>query len=147
MVHELNDWEVEIMRRGKNVGFQNVKKPSTWKLTTNSQRTIGGTVSRPAAALAIRSSKPSRRESVRVAWMSISTGRPRSSAHRRPWTASGESFLKIVDKDVGMLEDKMRVSIAGSGFSNTKGIVKEMIWDSFELSLNLREVIHVGMSD
>lgn len=110
---------------------------------TNSQRTIGGTVSTSAAALAIKSSKPSRRESVRVAWISISTGRPRLSAHRRPSTASGESFLKIVDKEVGTSEDEMRVSIAGSGFSNSKGTMKEIIWDSLELPLNLRDVIQV----
>ena len=132
------------MRRGKDVGFQNIKKAANMKVTrTNSQRTIGGTVSRSAEALAIRSSKPSRRESVRVAWISISTGRPRLSAHRRPSTASGETFLKIVDKEVGTLEDEMRVSIAGSGFSNSKGMIKEMIWDSLGLSLNLRDDIHV----
>jgi hypothetical protein len=144
VVHELNNWEIEIMRRGKDVGFQNVNKAANMGVNrTNSQRTIGGTVSTSAAALAIKSSKPSRRESVRVAWISISTGRPRLSAHRRPSTASGESFLKIVDKEVGTLEDEMRVSIAGSGFSNSKGTIKEIIWDSLELPLNLRDVIQI----
>lgn len=144
VVHELNNWEIEIMRRGKDVGFQNVNKAARIEVNrTNSQRTIGGTVSISAAALAIRSSKPSRRESVRVACISISTGRPRLSAHRRPSTASGESFLKIVDKEVGTLEDEIRVSIAGSGFSSSKGTIKEIIWDSLELSFNLRDVIQV----
>jgi hypothetical protein len=31
VVHELNNWEIEIMGRGKDVGFQNVKKSPTWK--------------------------------------------------------------------------------------------------------------------
>jgi hypothetical protein len=139
MVHELNNGKIKIMRRREDVGFQNVINPA-FNIgidRTNLQRTIGGTVLRSAEALAIRSSKVSRRESVRVAWISISTGGPQLSAHRRPLTASGESFLKIVDKQVGTLEDETRVSIAGSGFSNSKGTTKEMIWDSFELSLNL----------
>jgi len=80
---------------------------------------------------------------VRMAWISISTGRRRLSAHRRPSAASSESFLKIVDKVIGMLEDETRVSIAGSGFSNSKGTMKEMIWDSFGLSFNLQGVMRV----
>lgn len=89
----------------------------------NVQRTIGGTVSRSEDALAIKSSNPSSKASESVAWMSISTGRPRWSAHRRLSTAPGTSLEKIVESEVGAVADDIKASIAVSGFSISKGMM------------------------
>jgi len=88
-------------------------------------KTIGGTAGRSAVAFAIKSSNPSSSESERVAWMSMSTVHPRCRAHRNPSTPSEEFFVKMVDKDVRTVVVVKRVSMAGSGFSRSKGTMKE----------------------
>lgn len=56
----------------------------------------------------------------------MSTERPLLSAHLKPSTASGETLVKIVDSEIGTPEEEIRASIAGSGFSRSKGTVKEI---------------------
>lgn len=78
------------------------------------QRIMGGKVSILAEALVIMSSKASNSESERVAWMSISTGRPRLSAQCNPLTDSGEDLVKTVDKEIGVVDDVSKASTASS---------------------------------
>jgi len=73
---------------------------------------MGGKVSISAEALVIMSSNPSNNESERVAWMSISTGRPRVSAQCNPLTLSGENLMKTVDKEIGAVDDVSKASTA-----------------------------------
>lgn len=77
----------------------------------------------------------------------MSTERPVLSAHLKPSTASGETLVKTVDREIGTPEEEIRVSIAGSGFSRSKGIVNEIIWESLEFDLYLSELIYFVSDD
>lgn len=65
---------------------------------------MGGILAKPEVAFEIISSKDSNNASDIGAWMSMSTGRPRSNAHLRLSTPSGVDSLKTVDNDVGTAE-------------------------------------------
>ena len=101
---------------------------------------MGGKVSIPAEALVIKSSNPSNNESERVAWMSISTGRPQLSAQCNPMMESGEDLLKTVDKERAG-DDVSNSSTALSGASKLNEAMIDKICDSFELESNLLTLI------
>jgi hypothetical protein len=83
-----------------------------------------------ADAFAIKSSKPSSRESEGVALNSISTGLPVCNAHRRPSTPSGEVLVKTVHKEIGTVALVKKLSTAEAGFSSSKGTIRDMTLES-----------------
>lgn len=101
---------------------------------------MGGKVSISTEAPVIMSSNPSNNESERVAWMSISTDRPRLSAQCNPLMDSGEDLLKTVDKE-RTADDVSDSSTALSGASKLNGDMIDKICDSFELESNLLTLI------
>lgn len=100
---------------------------------------MGGKTLRSAEALVIKSSKFSNNESESVAWISISTGRPWLSAQRNPSMASGEDFLKTVDKERAV--DGVSKPSTVSGTSKLNEVMTAKICDSFEFDSNLLTLI------
>lgn len=97
---------------------------------------MGGKILISTEAPVIMSSNPSNNESERVAWMSISTGRPCLSAQCNPWMELGEDLLKTVDKERAA-DDVSNTSNAVSGESKSNGAMTDKTCDSFELKSNL----------
>lgn len=101
-------------------------------------KTMGGTFDRPAVAFVTMSSNPSNTASDIVAWMSMSTGRPCSSAHRRLSTPSGVDLVNIVDSEVGTDDPEMYDGTLCSLSSRLKGTRSETMGVLFSLELSLR---------
>lgn len=104
----------------------------------DSHKSMGGTFDKPVVAFVTMSSNPSNTTSDIVAWMSMSTGRPCSSAHRRLSTPSGVDVVNTVDNEVGTDDPEIYDGTLCSLSSRLNGTRSETMGVLFSLELNLR---------